>query len=254
MLKKSFATEVAANRSEIAKLKEENAALRDALDRPNLPAHHAGSRAAASGRRRRKSQKESQQVGRHSSYAAAVRASPPSQANDHNAVAVNNHRSTTRPRSLVAGSRKIWGTLSSTTPQVLSNTISSLTNVSEASFTVKRKYKMIRNGSGGNKLVRWWFVLRGSEEIMKELEDKWNPDVSTQVKWKLEPVFCFSDSVTLQAGNNCELQPDNGSHLSTDSPLVPPNQTHSTSTISTPSSLPNNSFLEVNNPGVSPGQ
>ena len=36
-------------------------------------------------------------------------------------------------------------------------------------------------------------MIRGSEDVMKQLDEKWNL-VSIQVDWKLEPLYSYSDA------------------------------------------------------------
>ena len=43
---------------------------------------------------------------------------------------------------------------------------------------MKRKVK-----PGGN---HWWFLVKGTEEVLKNLEEGWDK-VSLQISWKLEP-------------------------------------------------------------------
>ena len=49
------------------------------------------------------------------------------------------------------------------------------------------KYKSINENSNR---IRWWFVLRGDEDILSVLESEWE-QVQLQ---KLEPLLKFSDS------------------------------------------------------------
>ena len=48
------------------------------------------------------------------------------------------------------------------------------------------KYKSI---NGNSNRIRWWFVLRGDEDILSVLESEWE-QVQLQ---KLEPLLKFSD-------------------------------------------------------------
>ena len=41
--------------------------------------------------------------------------------------------------------------------------------------------------------TRWWFVLRGDEDILSTLESEWE-QVQLQTNWKLEPLLKFSDN------------------------------------------------------------
>ena len=83
-------------------------------------------------------------------------------------------------------SKKIWGTLRSTTPAAIMNVIMKTTSESLASrLTVKRKYKVNVNGSVG----KWWFVVRGEKF---DIDATWDR-VSLQTAWKLEDVYSFTD-------------------------------------------------------------
>ena len=37
--------------------------------------------------------------------------------------------------------------------------------------------------------MRWWFVLRATEDILQNLEDQWER-IQIQTSWKLESVVC----------------------------------------------------------------
>ena len=78
------------------------------------------------------------------------------------------HPTTSKER--VVGARKIWGTLKTTTSNAVSSTISKLTSKGNQ-VQVKRKYKSIQNT---NKTVCWWFVLRGGEDMLQEIESEWD--------------------------------------------------------------------------------
>ena len=92
----------------------------------------------------------------------------------------------------ISGARKVWGTLRSTTVSAVKNAIHSVTNISINDLTIKRKFK-----TGGNDMVvRWWFVIRGDEATLQNLEDSWQ-QLSLQTQWRLEPVLCYSDVVEL---------------------------------------------------------
>ena len=98
----------------------------------------------------------------------------------------------TRPkpeRVVVPGVRRIWGTLKSASTTAVSSTLNKLTTLG-SQLTVKKK---VRSGSAGS---HWWFLVKGSEEVLKKLEEEWNR-VSLQINWKLE--LCTkpkNDSVT----------------------------------------------------------
>ena len=102
------------------------------------------------------------------------------------------------------GARKIWGTLRTTTSNAVSSTLSKLTSKGNQ-VQVKRKYKSIQNT---NKTARWWFVLRGSEDMLQEIENEWD-HVSAQTNWKLE---------TVDVHDNPPLQPESDTHSDYQSP------------------------------------
>ena len=95
---------------------------------------------------------------------------------------------------------------------------------------------MSPQSSGRGKLTRWWFVIRGDEEAMSQLEEKWNA-VAMQVGWKLEPLYSFSDVVVTHQSS------DDSVH---NSPATPPSPTPPA--LSNPNSPnPSNPSGSVNN-------
>ena len=97
----------------------------------------------------------------------------------------------------VAGSRKIWGTLKSTTTSVVSNAVCSLTGMNADHLIFKCKYKTnpTKNSS------KWWFVIRSDEALLKDLEEKWHL-IALQTNWKIEPVLRFSDDPNATSPNH----------------------------------------------------
>ena len=66
----------------------------------------------------------------------------------------------------------------------VSSTLAKLTSVqSETQVQVKRKYKL-----SDKKTVRWWFVVRGTEEVLTKIENEWER-VSLQTNWNQHCVF-----------------------------------------------------------------
>ena len=65
-----------------------------------------------------------------------------------------------RPWVQISGARKVWGTLKNT----------STAKVPLDSLTIKRKYKTVHKNSR-QVVVRWWFVIRGEERILQELQE-----------------------------------------------------------------------------------
>ena len=92
------------------------------------------------------------------------------------------------PRVPISGARKIWGTLRSTTTVAVVKTLKSLTRIPSDSFKIKRKFKTAASNS--KQVTRWWFVVRGEEKTLQQLQEAWSP-VHLQTAWKLEPVFEF---------------------------------------------------------------
>ena len=96
-------------------------------------------------------------------------------------------------RTPLKGARKVWGTLKSTTTGVITNALKLVHEIPSGSVTVKRKYKSL-NGKDcdkGHVVTKWWFILRGDEEVLQLLERKWSV-IAIQTAWKLEPVFYSS--------------------------------------------------------------
>ena len=83
---------------------------------------------------------------------------------------------------------KVWGTLKTTTTVAVTNALKLVPDISPGSITVKRKYKTL-NGTG-RVVTKWWFILRGEEEVLQALENKWNI-IAVQTAWRIEPVFLW---------------------------------------------------------------
>ena len=50
---------------------------------------------------------------------------------------------------------------------------------------------------------KWWFILRGSEECLHQLENEWEP-VATHTSWKIEPAYHFICDADEQHGSDQE--------------------------------------------------
>ena len=87
------------------------------------------------------------------------------------------------------GKRKTWGTMKTTLTAAVSHTINTLTK--NAGLLVKCKFKK-SHGESSTRVSKWWFVVSGDEEVLKQLDEQW-PSVSLQTKWSIEPVFCFKN-------------------------------------------------------------
>ena len=86
-------------------------------------------------------------------------------------------------REVVSGVRHVWGTLRSTPPFVVKNTIVKVAKIENPdSIQVKRKYKTTPLGK-----EIWWFLIHAEEDtILKDLVLKWE-NVKLQTGWCLEP-------------------------------------------------------------------
>ena len=108
------------------------------------------------------------------------------------AQAVRSSDKVQRPKKVVEGKRKVWGTLRATTAIAVRNTIRAITNID--GLDVKRKYHVqkTREVSMGPKpqLSKWWFIISGEEPVLQLLMEKWNA-VSYQTNWTLEPVNSY---------------------------------------------------------------
>ena len=112
-----------------------------------------------------------------SAQASSVKYSPPK-------------HSFSKPKVPVSGARKVWGTMRETSASAVIATLTKLTSMSSEQVQARRKFKPI---NGNNSRIRWWFVLRGDEDILSILESEWK-QVQLQTNWKLEPLLKFSDS------------------------------------------------------------
>ena len=113
-------------------------------------------------------------------------------ADSHKAQCESTVLSATREKEGVPGSRKLWGTLRAATASVVSSTIGKLTTVGKH-VEVKIKYKLRPNGSTKNRNSKWWFILRGSEDVLKELEGEWER-VQLPTNWQLMPCLKYVDN------------------------------------------------------------
>ena len=113
--------------------------------------------------------------------------------------AASNAQSSRRPKVMVQGKRKVWGTLRTTTEAAVKNTIRLICKVDEG-IEVKRKYRL--SGSGTHRansenqpkphVAKWWFVISADESALDQLALSWSA-VKLQTNWSLEPVFSYCD-------------------------------------------------------------
>ena len=80
------------------------------------------------------------------------------------------------------GARKLWGTHKSFTTGEVKGVISMLANIAPECLTVERKFKTA--AGDGKQVLRWWFVLRAEESVLRELEESWSV-IAFPRRWKL---------------------------------------------------------------------
>ena len=85
-------------------------------------------------------------------------------------------------RVVVPGVRRVWGVLKYCPSGAVISTIQKLARQDFGEkLTVHRKF---REGRGGHR-DRWWFLLKGDEVVLVELEKLWDK-VAFQTGWKIE--------------------------------------------------------------------
>ena len=119
---------------------------------------------------------------------------PPPRSSDSTSAATlsssSGQASKLRPKVTVMGSRKIWGTLRSTTVAAIRNAFKA-TKVQTENLTIRRKYSMARGTSLEQK---WWFVIKGDEEVLVQLQEEWDQSIGVQTTWKLEPLLQYAQT------------------------------------------------------------
>ena len=106
-----------------------------------------------------------------------------------------------RSRVVIPGARRIWGTMRTTTCTAVTNALKQLTTVDVTRLTVKRKFKAVANDP--TRVHKWWFIVRGEEDLLQQVEGAWNT-VAVQTAWKLEPAYMYEDKDTTQQWRNSE--------------------------------------------------
>ena len=93
-----------------------------------------------------------------------------------------------REKVRVPGARKVWGTMKTCTTQAVSTTIALLCPTVAGKLQLRRKFKKT-NDNGC--VTRWWFLIRGEEDVLVELQQIWEC-VSIQTSlWRLEECLMF---------------------------------------------------------------
>ena len=131
-------------------------------------------------------------------------------------------RNPPRTRIQVEGKRKVWGTMKTCSTAAVKSAISTLTNVPSDELSIRRKYKIATTNA--ERVVKWWFVIGGEERVIAQLQEQW-PTVNFQTKWKLEPVYCYSEASQPD-------QPDQTRNI-TEPPKSPPHPPEATTPMAT---------------------
>lgn len=88
------------------------------------------------------------------------------------------------PRVKFQDVRRVWGTMRTTSTTAVTSTLKKLTKQGDK-VSVKRKNRT--NGNGREK--SWWFLIKGEEQVLCELEKEWDATVGLQTNWKLESCY-----------------------------------------------------------------
>ena len=190
----------------IVALKAEIVELRVALDQvksvePIAAQRGSGSSnseawSTAASRSRQRKGKKSATVAKTASRKQST-VSPPPEASRQAASNTNKEQPLRRPKVVVQGKRKVWGTLRTTTEAAVKNTIKLVCKV-DCNLEVKRKYRLSgahRTSSENSPtphVAKWWFVISGDESALDQLALSWSA-VKLQTNWSLEPVFSYCD-------------------------------------------------------------
>lgn len=84
-----------------------------------------------------------------------------------------------KPSEEIAGVRRIWGTMRGCSSRTVLTALQRLSTVANE-VEVRRKFK-----KGSNNSMQWWFLVRGQEPVLQQLEQQWGR-IQTQISWKLE--------------------------------------------------------------------
>lgn len=113
-----------------------------------------------------------------------------------------------RKRVPIVGARRIWGTLRTTTHIAVANTLKRFTTVDVENLRVKRKFKLATTDP--RRVQKWWFMVRGNEDILQQLEASWDA-IAVQTAWKLEPAYTYEskcNETLLQSTHHPAVQHD----------------------------------------------
>ena len=73
-----------------------------------------------------------------------------------------------RTRVAIQGARRIWGTRKSTSTTHVANQLKELTSNDVSKLAIKRKFKI--DCSNSSRVNKWWFIIRGEEDLLIQLE------------------------------------------------------------------------------------
>ena len=93
-----------------------------------------------------------------------------------------------QPLVSVKGARKVWNTYKIVTTSAISQAIHTITGIPTTSLSIKRKFRL---NATDNKVAAWWFVIRGEESVLEQLDSSWQ-QVNLQTKWELKPVLSYA--------------------------------------------------------------
>ena len=95
-----------------------------------------------------------------------------------------------QPLVPIKGARKVWNTYKIVTTSAISHAIHTITGISVNNLAIKRKFRLNATDS---KVAAWWFVIRGEESLLEQLDNSWQ-QVNLQTKWELKPVFSYAST------------------------------------------------------------
>ena len=99
-------------------------------------------------------------------------------------------RQSRRPLVSMKGARKVWNTFKFVTASAVSHAVHTITGIPTTNLSIKRKF---RHCAVSNKVSTWWFVIRGEETVLEQLESMWS-QVQLQTKWELKSLLSYSDA------------------------------------------------------------
>ena len=118
--------------------------------------------------------------------------------NDRHSGTSTSNVASVSPKQALSGVRRVWGTLKSTTTVAVQNALTLVSEIPANEIIVKRKNKVAE--INGNRVMRWWFILRASESILQILEKHWQ-QIQIQTAWKLEPVTYSAHMVSVMCSS-----------------------------------------------------